>query len=95
MTTAPTTTSSPVHEVAARATDALRDARDYVALAEGRNGPIPRPVDWAWPWGDALAGIAALFFLALRAANLGSFVVSDGQGGEVTYVVYERTYEDA
>ncbi len=25
-----------------------------------------------------LAGIAALFFLALRAANLGSFVVSDG-----------------
>ena len=24
----------------------LRDARDYVRLAERANGPIPRPVDW-------------------------------------------------
>jgi poly-gamma-glutamate synthesis protein (capsule biosynthesis protein) len=30
------------------------DARGYVALAESVNGPIPRPVDFAWPWGDAL-----------------------------------------
>jgi len=30
------------------------DARDYVALAERVNGPIPRPVDVSWPWGDAL-----------------------------------------
>lgn len=27
----------------------------YVALAEARNGRVPRPVDAAWPWGDALA----------------------------------------
>jgi len=32
----------------------VRDARIYVELAESRNGAIPRPVDWAWPWGDAL-----------------------------------------
>ncbi|MFI1938289.1 CapA family protein [Streptomyces purpureus] len=32
----------------------VRDARDYVALAEAANGPIPRPVGPAWPWGDAL-----------------------------------------
>jgi poly-gamma-glutamate synthesis protein (capsule biosynthesis protein) len=32
----------------------VRDARDYVALAERMNGLIPRPVDAAWPWGDAL-----------------------------------------
>lgn len=32
----------------------VRDARAYVELAEGANGPIPRPVDFAWPWGDAL-----------------------------------------
>jgi poly-gamma-glutamate capsule biosynthesis protein CapA/YwtB (metallophosphatase superfamily) len=32
----------------------VRDARDYVALAEAVNGPIPCPVDFAWPWGDAL-----------------------------------------
>lgn len=32
----------------------IRDARDYVALAERANGPIPRPVDPRWPWGDVL-----------------------------------------
>jgi poly-gamma-glutamate capsule biosynthesis protein CapA/YwtB (metallophosphatase superfamily) len=32
----------------------VRDARGYVRLAEARNGPIPRPVDMTWPWGDAL-----------------------------------------
>lgn len=34
---------------------AIHDARDYVDLAELRNGPIPRAVDPSWPWGDALA----------------------------------------
>lgn len=29
-------------------------ARDYVALAEAASGPIPQPVDFSWPWGDAL-----------------------------------------
>ncbi len=32
-----------------------RDARGYVRLAERANGPIPWPVSFAWPWGDALA----------------------------------------
>jgi poly-gamma-glutamate capsule biosynthesis protein CapA/YwtB (metallophosphatase superfamily) len=32
----------------------VRDARTYVELAERVNGPIPRPVDFTWPWGDAL-----------------------------------------
>ncbi|GAA0536036.1 capsule biosynthesis protein [Saccharopolyspora subtropica] len=35
----------------------LRDARDYVAAAEERNGPIRRPVDPAWPWGAALRAL--------------------------------------
>jgi poly-gamma-glutamate capsule biosynthesis protein CapA/YwtB (metallophosphatase superfamily) len=35
----------------------VRDARRYVELAEAVNGPIPRPVDFAWPWGDALQAI--------------------------------------
>jgi poly-gamma-glutamate synthesis protein (capsule biosynthesis protein) len=34
---------------------ALRDARAYVRLAERVHGPVPRTVDPAWPWGDALA----------------------------------------
>ena len=32
----------------------VHDARDYVALAEAANGPVPWPVDPAYPWGDAL-----------------------------------------
>lgn len=30
-------------------------ARDYVVLAERAHGPIPRPVEFAYVWGDALA----------------------------------------
>ncbi|HZG06432.1 MAG TPA: CapA family protein [Streptomyces sp.] len=32
----------------------VRDARAYVELAEAVNGPIPRPVGFSWPWGEAL-----------------------------------------
>jgi poly-gamma-glutamate capsule biosynthesis protein CapA/YwtB (metallophosphatase superfamily) len=32
----------------------VRDARTYVDLAVMANGKIPQPVDWWWPWGDAL-----------------------------------------
>ena len=30
------------------------DANTYVRLAEHANGPIPRPVSFSWPWGEAL-----------------------------------------
>lgn len=33
----------------------VRNANQYVELAEKANGPIHRPVDWTWPWGEALA----------------------------------------
>jgi poly-gamma-glutamate synthesis protein (capsule biosynthesis protein) len=32
----------------------IGDARAYVRLAERAYGPIPRPVSFGWPWGDAL-----------------------------------------
>jgi poly-gamma-glutamate synthesis protein (capsule biosynthesis protein) len=32
----------------------VRDARDYVALAEKANGAIAKPVDYAYVWGEAL-----------------------------------------
>ncbi len=35
----------------------IRDARSYVELAEAMNGPIPRPADFTWPWGDALPAL--------------------------------------
>ena len=34
------------------------DARTYVDLAIRANGDIPQPVDWSWPWGDALQLLA-------------------------------------
>jgi poly-gamma-glutamate capsule biosynthesis protein CapA/YwtB (metallophosphatase superfamily) len=37
----------------------VADARSYVDLAERANGPIPKPVAPAWPWGDALAVMEA------------------------------------
>jgi poly-gamma-glutamate synthesis protein (capsule biosynthesis protein) len=33
----------------------VRDARDYVELAVRANGPIDRPVDFSYIWGEALA----------------------------------------
>jgi poly-gamma-glutamate capsule biosynthesis protein CapA/YwtB (metallophosphatase superfamily) len=35
----------------------VKDARTYVDLAERVNGAVPRPVDWSWPWGDALTAL--------------------------------------
>src|SRR2546430_12037878 len=32
----------------------VRDAQEYVDLAEKANGPIPRPVNFDYIWGDAL-----------------------------------------
>jgi poly-gamma-glutamate capsule biosynthesis protein CapA/YwtB (metallophosphatase superfamily) len=32
----------------------VRDAREYVGLAENANGPIPRPVSFDYIWGDAV-----------------------------------------
>ncbi len=33
----------------------LKSALGYVELAEARHGPLPRPADFAYVWGDALA----------------------------------------
>jgi poly-gamma-glutamate synthesis protein (capsule biosynthesis protein) len=38
----------------------VKDAGGYVALAERANGPIPRPVDRAYPWGDALEELSRI-----------------------------------
>lgn len=32
----------------------VKDARDYVRLAEIKNGPIPQPVSFSYIWGDAM-----------------------------------------
>lgn len=47
----------------------VRDARQYVALAEQRNGTIIQPVDYSYIWGDALA-VLERFAPAVRIINL-------------------------
>lgn len=38
----------------------VRDAREYVEIAEERNGPIPKPVEFSYIWGDALVELEQL-----------------------------------
>ncbi|MEU4765028.1 CapA family protein [Actinosynnema sp. NPDC023794] len=56
----------------------VRDARTYVALAERENGPIPHPVDFAWPWGDALH-VLDQESPDVRLINLETSVTGDGE----------------
>jgi poly-gamma-glutamate capsule biosynthesis protein CapA/YwtB (metallophosphatase superfamily) len=55
----------------------IDDARSYVELAEAVNGPIPRPVGFAWPWGDALSILDA-YAQAVRVVNLETAVTTSG-----------------
>ncbi|MCV7233318.1 CapA family protein [Mycobacterium branderi] len=56
---------------------AVTDARNYVRLAERANGPIPVPVDDAWPWGEALP-VLDDFAPDARILNLETAVTADG-----------------
>lgn len=55
----------------------LRDARDYVKLAEASNGPIARPVAADYPWGDALAEMDRVG-PQLRIVNLETAITQHG-----------------
>lgn len=55
----------------------VRDARDYVALAERLHGAIARPVAPAYPWGEALAAMDR-FASALRIVNLETAIAARG-----------------
>jgi len=55
----------------------IRDARSYVALAEARNGAIPRPVDFTYIWGEALTELDSQQ-PDLRIINLETSITHDG-----------------
>jgi poly-gamma-glutamate synthesis protein (capsule biosynthesis protein) len=56
----------------------IQAATGYVALAEAVNGPIPRPVEPAWPWGDALALLDGLA-PDVRLINLETSITVSGE----------------
>jgi poly-gamma-glutamate synthesis protein (capsule biosynthesis protein) len=51
------------------------DAREYVALAEAANGPIPRPLSADYVWGDALSELERTE-VGLRIGNLETAITS-------------------
>jgi poly-gamma-glutamate synthesis protein (capsule biosynthesis protein) len=55
----------------------IRDARDYLRLAEEHSGSIPRAVAWSYVWGDSLAELAAAAPDA-RIVNLETSVTRSG-----------------
>jgi poly-gamma-glutamate capsule biosynthesis protein CapA/YwtB (metallophosphatase superfamily) len=65
----------------------VRDARQYVALAESANGAIPRPADDSWPWGDALATLEEAA-PDVRLVNLETSVTTSGDAAEDKEVLY-------
>jgi poly-gamma-glutamate capsule biosynthesis protein CapA/YwtB (metallophosphatase superfamily) len=65
----------------------VRDARTYVALAETANGPIPRPVGFPWPWGDALT-VLDQAAPDVRVVNLETSITSSGESAPGKVVHY-------
>jgi poly-gamma-glutamate capsule biosynthesis protein CapA/YwtB (metallophosphatase superfamily) len=53
----------------------VRDAREYVALAEKAHGPIPRPLNFDYIWGDALQELDRAG-VGLRIVNLETAIAS-------------------
>ena len=65
----------------------VRDAREYVRLAERVNGLIARPVDWQWPWGEVLE-ILNEAAVDVRLINLETAITADGQFADPKPVCY-------
>jgi poly-gamma-glutamate capsule biosynthesis protein CapA/YwtB (metallophosphatase superfamily) len=53
----------------------VRDAREYVDLAEKANGPIPRPLNFDYVWGDAIQELEQTQ-IDLRIVNLETAITS-------------------
>jgi poly-gamma-glutamate synthesis protein (capsule biosynthesis protein) len=56
----------------------VSDARTYIRLAEQTNGNIPAPIEFAWPWGEALA-IVDQFAPDVRLINLETSITAGGE----------------
>ena len=56
----------------------VSDARTYIRLAEQTNGPIPAPIDFTWPWGEALE-IVDQFAPDVRLLNLETSITDGGE----------------
>ena len=71
----------------------MRSARGYVHLAEEVNGKIPRPVDFSYPWGDALREFEH-YRPDLRIINLETAITTSNQYWEGKGVQYRMNPEN-
>jgi len=65
----------------------ITNAKEYVKLAEQKNGPIPKPADFSYVWGDALSQLERMA-PDLRIINLETSVTKSDEywkGKEVHY----------
>ncbi len=67
--------------------DYIRDARDYVRLAEDANGPIAKPAACSYIWGDALAELDSIDPDA-RIINLETSITRQGSPWKNKYIHY-------
>jgi poly-gamma-glutamate synthesis protein (capsule biosynthesis protein) len=70
----------------------VRDARVYVEIAEKKNGPIPRPVEFEYIWGDALQKLNSIA-PDVRIVNLETSVTSSQEhwkGKGIHYKMHPR-----
>src|SRR6478609_6182779 len=70
----------------------VSDARTYISLAEQANGPIPAPIDFSWPWGEALE-IVEGFAPDVRLLNLETSITGRGEFARGK-VVHYRMHPD-
>jgi poly-gamma-glutamate capsule biosynthesis protein CapA/YwtB (metallophosphatase superfamily) len=70
----------------------VSDARTYISLAEQANGPIPAPIDFSWPWGEALE-IVEGFAPDVRLLNLETSITARGEFARGK-VVHYRMHPD-
>ena len=84
----------PYHNDPVLYEDYIRDARDYVRLAEDASGLIPQPVDCAYIWGDALAELNAIRPDA-RIINLETSVTQSATPWKNKYIHYRMHPKNA
>lgn len=71
----------------------VRDARDYVRLAEEASGPIPSPAGWDYVWGEAL-GIWDSMSPQVRIVNLETSVTGAGEPWPAKGIHYRMNAEN-
>lgn len=74
--------------------DYVRDAREYIWLAEKVNGPIPKPASCGYIWGDALQALNKASPDA-RIINLETSITKNGTPWNNKYIHYRMHPENA